>query len=433
MKKNLLKTLAVLTVVGTVLTGCGGGNDQTDSSDSKKNGEDLTITWWGGDVRNQYTQELLDEYSKENDVKFTATPTSWDGYFEKLATQAAGGSLPTIVQMDYLYISTYAKNKSVADLTPFIEDGTIDVSSLDKSVLDSGKMSGILAGIPLSTSTLTIPYNKNVLDEAGVEYPDADWTWDDFVKISEEVKEKTGKYGLCTNYTDVNMLNYWMRQHNEKLFNDKGTKLAYEDDQLFVDFVEMHKKLNMPSPDEWVTISANGEEARPIAKDEAAFTYGSSTIGVMLEPVTTAVMLNSPPISDENDKALWLKPGMFFSISSSASKEQQKEAAKFINWFINSEEAADKMGTERGIPISSKIRDYLQTTDISEKTKEMFDQYEIAKEKSGEVPPPDPEGISEINKVFADAMDQVMYGKISSKDAAKDFRAKANEILARNS
>ncbi len=48
--------------------------------------------------------------------------------------------MPDIVQMDYLYISTYAKNNSIADLTPYIEDGTIDTASIDENLMKSGEI-----------------------------------------------------------------------------------------------------------------------------------------------------------------------------------------------------------------------------------------------------------------------------------------------------
>ena len=37
------------------------------------------------------------------------------------------------------------------------------------------------------------------------------------------------------------------------------------------------------------------------------------------------------------DSGLWLKPGMFFSVSETSKVKE--ECAKFINWFVNSNEA----------------------------------------------------------------------------------------------
>ena len=46
----------------------------------------------------------------------------------------------------------------------------------------------------------------------------------------------------------------------------------------------------------------------------------------------------TPPTRAGGEQGLWLKPGMFFSVAESS---QVKDAcAEFINWFVNSEDAA---------------------------------------------------------------------------------------------
>lgn len=44
----------------------------------------------------------------------------------------------------------------------------------------------------------------------------------------------------------------------------------------------------------------------------------------------------------------------------------------------------------------------------------------------------DPSGIAEVNEAFASAGNSVLYGQLTSKEAAKQFREKANAILERN-
>lgn len=44
-----------------------------------------------------------------------------------------------------------------------------------------------------------------------------------------------------------------------------------------------------------------------------------------------------PPVSDINKKAIWNKPSYMLCISEKS--KVKKEAAEFINWFINSEES----------------------------------------------------------------------------------------------
>ena len=77
-----------------------------------------------------------------------------NGYFEKLATDTATGGMADIVQMDYMYISTSAKNGSLADLSSYSSDGTLDTSTIDEALLGSGTIDGNLVGIPLASNLL---------------------------------------------------------------------------------------------------------------------------------------------------------------------------------------------------------------------------------------------------------------------------------------
>ena len=83
------------------------------AAEQEAGGEKVVIkmTWWGGQTRHDQTQAVCDLYTSQHpDVTFELSPSGWDGYFDKLSTQTASGSMPDIVQMDYLYLATYAKN-----------------------------------------------------------------------------------------------------------------------------------------------------------------------------------------------------------------------------------------------------------------------------------------------------------------------------------
>ena len=292
--KKTFKKLAVLGMTAAMVlsaAGCGTGtsgsseavqsqegNGSKDGGEASSDGGPVTlkITWWGGQSRHDYTQKLLDTYTQSHpNVTFEAMPSGWDGYFDKLATQAASGAMPDIVQMDYLYISTYAKNNSIADLTPYIEDGTIDTASIDENLMKSGEIGGKTVGLVYSSSLLAMGYNPEVLEEAGVEVPSMDWTWSDFIELCKTVKDKTGKLGSATGpVDDTNVFNYWVRQHGASLFSDDQKSLGYDDDQVCIDYLNMWSELMaagaVPNPDEYAAIQTLGQEAGPVVTGEGA-------------------------------------------------------------------------------------------------------------------------------------------------------------------
>src|SRR5690625_5921358 len=60
-------------------------------------------------------------------------------YWRKLAPQAAANELPDIIQMDLSYISQYAGNNQLADLTPYLDE-QIDTSEFDENTISGGEV-----------------------------------------------------------------------------------------------------------------------------------------------------------------------------------------------------------------------------------------------------------------------------------------------------
>lgn len=452
--KRSLKKLTALSMAAAMafsLAGCSSGNGgettaaeaaktDTQAAGTESTGEPVTlkITWWGGQGRHDYTQKMLDAYTASHpNVTFEAMPSGWDGYFDKLATQAASGSMPDIVQMDYLYITTYAKNNSLADLQQFVDDGTIDTSKIDQNLLNTGNINGKLNGMVLSSSYLSVGYNPEVLADAGVTEPDSSWTWDDFIQTAETVKEKTGKYGMAGGpVDDTNLFNYWVRQHGESLFSEDKKAIGYADDKLCSDFIQMWADLMAkgaaPKPDEYAAIQTLGEEGKPVVTGEGAMLTEWNNYATKVSGTNDKLKMVTPPMVAGSDaKGLWMKPGMFFSIAETS--KVKKEAAEFIDWFVNSEEANDIMMAERGTPVSSEIRDYMVASGkLSDQQATMFKGVEDALALCGETPDPDPVGMSEVNESFKNAAYSAFYGQMTPEEAAAKFRKDADAILSRN-
>lgn len=282
-----------------------------------------------------------------------------------------------------------------------------------------------------------VTYNPTVIEQAGAEVPSDDWTWDDYITLNEKVAKSTGKPSALAAtagiFGDVNIFNYWVRSQGESLFNEDGTALGYDDDKITSDFFDMWKKMAddnvAPDADEQTQIASLGKEGLPIVTDEAAtdieWNAFPTTVSSANPNLKLAVMPNA------KDSGLWLKPGMFFSVSETSKVKE--ECAKFINWFVNSNEANEILLGERGTPVSSDVRDNLIERDkLSEQQKEAFEYTDKVSAVVGETPAADPSGIAEVNEAFASAGNSVLYGQLTSKEAAKQFREKANAILERN-
>src|SRR4051794_23427903 len=75
------------------LVGCAPG--RPDSASSGGAAGTMALAWWGNPTRNKNTQDEIDAYTKAHpDVKITGQPGDFSSYWDKLATQTAGGTPP---------------------------------------------------------------------------------------------------------------------------------------------------------------------------------------------------------------------------------------------------------------------------------------------------------------------------------------------------
>lgn len=105
------------------------------------------------------------------------------------------GGLPDVLTVDGPNVSAYAANGIIQPLAEISEE---ERSVYLESIIDQGTYDGKLYALGVLESSVGMYYNKDILEEAGIEVPDADhpWTWSEFLEILEKLKpimeEKNG-------------------------------------------------------------------------------------------------------------------------------------------------------------------------------------------------------------------------------------------------
>lgn len=410
------------------------GDDSAENENNASDGEQITLrmTWWGSQSRHDQTMEIIELFEKQNpDIKINAEFTGWDGYFEKMAAAAAGNNLPDIMQQNFgEYLNQYADKGLLADLTPFVEEGIIDLDGVSDTVIESGMQNGELLGIPTGTNALTTIYNATMLEEAGVDIPDHTWTWEDHIEIARKVHEATGEYGTRS-FEPGNIFEYYVREHGYRLFNDDGTDLGYDDDQLLIDYFTMIRDLIdegiAPGPD--VIQQIQGLEDELIVHRKSPFDMRwSNQLGAVAGAAPDQQFGLTLLPGENNSRGMYLKPAMLWSISENS--EHKEEAARFINFFVNTLEVYEIGGSDRGVPIKPDIREALMDN-LSEIDQIVYDYIDLVTENSSPIDSNFPSTASEVLDTLTDIDELLKYGELTPEEAAKQFREEATAILNR--
>ena len=216
MNAGKVKKIFACMLIGTLgvssLGACGQGAEKGTETKTEKEGansNNLVMAWWGNQVRNEKTQAVLDKYQEENkDITVEGQFYQWNDYWSKMATAAAGKSMPDLIQMDYSYIDQYVDKGQLLDLTPYIESGALDTTNIPENVLEMGKVKDGIYGIAGGVSGNCLFYNKTVTDELGITMKD-NMSLEEFIDIAKEVTEKTGYRAKLIQ--DVNYMGEWAR------------------------------------------------------------------------------------------------------------------------------------------------------------------------------------------------------------------------------
>jgi multiple sugar transport system substrate-binding protein len=429
-KKGLLVTLFVL--VALILPSAAAF-----SQDEKV---ELRIAWWGSQNRHDRTIAVIELYEQMNpNVDIVYEPSGWDDHWTKLATQAAGGNLPDIIQQDYARINEWVTNGQLLPLDDFIASGIIDTSNIADASLAGGRVDGKLYGFNLGNNSETFVIDVDALAQAGLELPAVDWTWADFEDMALTLHEQLGIYAIGGN---LHLSEHWKGIYisccDAYAYNAEGNGLGYteEQDHYFVDYLHMLLRLTdagaIPTIEETNARTGTSTEDSYIVTQQAVMEYGWSN---MLVAIWTAagedrnfIEWTVPRVVDGYPRN-YIKPSMFFSIAKDS--KHAEEAAKFIDFFTNSVEANEILMAERGVPISSAVREALQPQ-LGPAQQAMFDFLGVVEGYNSPIRPPDPAGHADLNNnvYIPEVVEPVLYGVLSPEDAVKILREEAEIILA---
>ncbi len=398
----------------------------------------LTVAWWGNQTRNERTQAALDKYTELNPgVTFDGQFSEWSDYWNKLATAAAGHSLPDVLQMDYAYLDQYVTNNLLVDLTPYIEDGTLNLDDCSQDIINSGSVGGKVYSIPIGVNAPANVYNKNITDQAGVEIKD-NMTLDEFVAASKEIYENTGCKTNMAYGVSQEILQAMIRGYDGHVLFDDG-KLGVDSAEEFVPFYKVYEE---GVKEGWYIEPGVFAELTPGSIEQDPLIYGSSPATMSWVAFCWsnqfAAFNNAAPEGMELDLTTWpskapklsnfLKPSQLFSIS--VDSKDPVTGAKLIDYWTNSMDCNEILLGERGVPISTKVAEQLAPS-LSESDQMVISFInEVVTPNSSQINPPYPNGASEVSDLINKLGEKVCYGELTAEEAAEQLFTEGNKIMA---
>ncbi|GAA2094817.1 sugar ABC transporter substrate-binding protein [Streptomyces albiaxialis] len=195
-RRSLLTTAATTAATAALTAGCGA---LTGGSSSAKRRGHLTYGVW--DVYQVPAMERVArefEHSRPGvtvDVQLTPNTTT---YWTKLRTACTSGTAPDVFWMNGPNFGLYASAGQFLPLETEGSEAVFDPSDFPSDLVSLYRWEGTQYGAPKDFDTVALWFNKEIFDKAGVDYPDASWTWQDLINNAQRLTDRRrGIYGIA--------------------------------------------------------------------------------------------------------------------------------------------------------------------------------------------------------------------------------------------
>jgi multiple sugar transport system substrate-binding protein len=400
-------------------------NDAGGSSTAKKDKVKLTFWDMHSDAESTFFKDLVDEYNKTQDqVQIEYSAFKQDDYQStKLPTGFASGNGPDIYMISPGEFMKFAKSGLMKDLTPYFAPG-VKEDFLPAS-LDAVTYNNQIMALPFELELLGLYYNKDMLDKAGVQVPK---TWDELHDAAKKLT--TDKVAGLVIPPDkgayFNFIWYpFLWQQGGNVLNADGTKSTFNTPEAAkaLDFWGSFFKEGM-SPKK---LQLGPWEIGNLGDKTAAMQICGTWAINQLEDKYKDVPIGLAPLPiPPGGKAATDAGGWKMAVN--GQSKHADEAAKFVMWAFGSNDLSHalKWGTEVKFAYSPR-------KSVVEKGKDIYSKglRKVFTEQIYNSAIPEPRYPSEVLDAVGDAMQYVMYGKMSGAEAAKAADTKITDILSK--
>src|SRR5699024_550273 len=228
---------------------------------------ELTYTIW--DSRQEPgLRAIADDFEVENpNISIQIQVVGWDEYWTMLEAGATGGSLPDVFWMHANEIYKYGANDMLLNLDDYIEADGVDMSKHPEELVELYNIEGHQYAMPKDQDTVGLWYNKALFDEAGIDYPDKTWTWDDLLEAGRALtNEEEGQYGLAMKLSNQEGFYNFIYQNGGTVLNEDGTSGIASPESIealdfYLNFVREGLSPALYSDDEVIQLFQSGKGA----------------------------------------------------------------------------------------------------------------------------------------------------------------------------
>lgn len=208
-------------------------------------------------VQNEFDAAYMESHPG---VEISVTNNTWGDHNQIVPTWAAAGTLPDVIYVHGRYAFPWNYEGVVVSVQDYIDqDADFNIEGIWEEALRLYRFNGNQYEIPYDHGPVILGYNKDIFDAAGHEYPNADWTVEDFraaaLALTDLSDSNNPQWGYSGNLPDFGntangpMFYGW----GVEPFNEEETVIQLDSDearaavQFWVDIIHVDKSAPTPA------------------------------------------------------------------------------------------------------------------------------------------------------------------------------------------
>ena len=337
--------LALIIVTLYLTTGCAATESTAPQNSSQ---EPVVLRVATGDSGSGLTphRQIIEAFEAQHpNITIRLESVRGRDYYGRLLTDIADGSAADIIQIGDDALPKFVEQNAFVPLAPYLSGPNgLDTAIYLPGILEPGRWQGQQYLLPKDYSTLAVFYNKKLFDEYGVSYPQAGWTWSDFLATAQALTKDTNGdgqidvWGVQLPASWTTGFEYWVLSTGGSLISPNGKSFVnYMDSpetetavQFYADLYNKHQVAPLP-----VDLNAFGGDNTEFEDGRAAMRlFGRWPQSGLLENSNVELGVVGPPQQIEAANILiWGGLGIF------SGSPNIETAWKFLRFYAGHEGA----------------------------------------------------------------------------------------------
>jgi multiple sugar transport system substrate-binding protein len=421
--KRLLGVVTAAALVGVTAVGCGSGGSSSSSSGP------VTLEfaqWWAPELPAGSFDKLMSDFTAQNpNIKVKLLSAPYASTKQQLVAGAASKTLPDVVGLDGAWVSDFAKQGAIADLSALMSDAKYDPSQLASQVQIKGKT----YMIPVVNFVYPLFVNNDLLSKAGV--TTAPSTRTEFMDAAKKISALGGNVKgwalpldtAVPNGVQNDVMSWLWASGGNMLTKDGKPNLTSPPVKSTVEYVKSLNDANVIAPG-----------ALTMKEQDKVEKFTTGQVGMVIDSLAhiTLIKKNSPQLNftvaalpaEDGYTGQRGIPYASWGIGIADSSKHKTEAFKLVQYLMSQQTNAQLSTLANGFPGNKTAEPDFSKSDPLFKT--AFDIYKKGYPANEFVGLPKSE---DLMRTFDEQLQLVLTGKQSVDDALKKTQQSWESVL----